>query len=58
MASQALRRGTLADAFAITECTNKAFLADAFFKKPEYHLRFTEDEVGVSTVSPWQPSHR
>jgi hypothetical protein len=30
----------------IVDCTNDAFMADAFFKKPEYHLRFTQEDVG------------
>jgi hypothetical protein len=30
------------DIKAIVDCTNDAFMADTFFKKPEYHLRFTE----------------
>lgn len=29
----------------IKEVTNDAFMADAFFKKEEYHLRFTSDDV-------------
>ena len=29
----------------IKECTNDAFLADTFFKKSEYHQRFTINDV-------------
>jgi hypothetical protein len=29
----------------ILSVTNEAFMADAFFKKPEYHLRFDTDTV-------------
>ena len=29
----------------IKECTNDAFLADTFFKKPEFHERFTINDV-------------
>ena len=29
----------------IIETTNDAFMADAFFKKPEYHPRFTRSDV-------------
>jgi predicted N-acetyltransferase YhbS len=33
------------DIRAIVDVTNDAFMADAFFKKAEYHLRFTLDRV-------------
>lgn len=33
------------DIRAILDVTNDAFMADAFFKKAEYHLRFTLDRV-------------
>ncbi len=29
----------------IVDITNDAFIVDAFFKKPEYHLRFNYEEV-------------
>jgi GNAT superfamily N-acetyltransferase len=29
----------------VMECTNDAFMVDAFFKKPEYHVRFTLEDV-------------
>lgn len=29
----------------IVDITNDAFIVDAFFKKPEYHLRFNSEEV-------------
>ncbi len=29
----------------LVEVGNAAFMADVFFKKPEYHLRFTVDRV-------------
>lgn len=29
----------------IVELSNEAFLADAYFKKPEHHLRFSEESV-------------
>ncbi|XP_012554656.1 uncharacterized protein LOC100212726 [Hydra vulgaris] len=34
----------------ILRCTNDAFMADAFFKKPEYHHRFTRENV-ISKMS-------
>ena len=33
------------DIESIVEVTNDAFQADAFFKKPEYHLRFDLETV-------------
>jgi ribosomal protein S18 acetylase RimI-like enzyme len=36
---------TLADVDEIVACTNEAFMADSFFKKPDYHLRFTPEDV-------------
>eukprot|EP01031_Cornospumella_fuschlensis_P031564 gene31563-38149_t len=41
----AYREATLEDASIVVEVTNDAFMADTFFKKPEYHLRFTLDTV-------------
>ncbi|XP_065667533.1 uncharacterized protein LOC100212726 [Hydra vulgaris] len=41
---------TLNDIDNILRCTNDAFMADAFFKKPEYHHRFTREDV-VSKMS-------
>jgi ribosomal protein S18 acetylase RimI-like enzyme len=35
----------LGDALEIVSCTNDAYIADQFFKKPEYHDRFTGDDV-------------
>ncbi|XP_012554637.2 uncharacterized protein LOC105843602 [Hydra vulgaris] len=34
----------------ILMCTNDAFMADAFYKKPEYHYRFTRENV-ISKMS-------
>ena len=36
---------TSEDVDTIMELTNDAFMADAFFKKPEYHLRFDSQTV-------------
>lgn len=36
---------TAADHDVILELTNEAFMADAFFKKKEYHLRFDRPSV-------------
>ena len=36
---------TLSDVPSIVSCTNDAYVVDAFFKKPEYHNRFTEKDV-------------
>ena len=36
---------TLLDVSSIVTCTNDAYVADAFFKKPDYHDRFTEKDV-------------
>ena len=41
----AVRVATDADIDAILALTNDAFMADAFFKKEEYHLRFDEPTV-------------
>jgi hypothetical protein len=40
MSSYEIEVATAASAENILELTNEAFMADAFFKKPEYHLRF------------------
>lgn len=37
--------GTSQDIDIILELTNDAFMADAFFKKPEYHQRFIASQV-------------
>lgn len=37
--------GTLQHQRLILDCTNDAFMADAFFKKPEYHIRFALADV-------------
>jgi hypothetical protein len=37
--------GTSHDIDTILELTNDAFMADAFFKKPEYHQRFIASQV-------------
>jgi len=39
------RIATKMDVEAIVQVTNEAFLADAFFKKPEYRERFTQDQI-------------
>jgi hypothetical protein len=36
---------TAEDVDIILELTNDAFMADAFFKKPDYHLRFDAASV-------------
>ena len=36
----------------IIETTNDAFMADAFFKKPEYHPRFTRSDVVTMIATP------
>ena len=36
---------TLQDVSSIVACTNDAYIADTFFKKPDYHDRFTEEDV-------------
>jgi poly-gamma-glutamate capsule biosynthesis protein CapA/YwtB (metallophosphatase superfamily) len=35
----------IADVAAIVDIGNDAFMADVFFKKPEFHLRFTAERV-------------
>lgn len=42
------RRATLQDVATIVQISNDAFMADAFFKKPAYVLRF--DEKGVANM--------
>ena len=39
------RQATVADAASIMSCTNDAYVADTFFKKVEYHDRFTMQDV-------------
>ena len=46
------RVATKADAEAIRAVTNEAFMADAFFKLPEYHLRFTAAAVDELMSAP------
>eukprot|EP01035_Chromulina_nebulosa_P017247 gene17247-22775_t len=36
---------SIEDIELILSLTNDAFMADAFFKKPEYHMRFTREDV-------------
>ena len=43
---------TLENATEIVSVTNEAFIADAFFKKQEYHLRFTHVDVIGMISSP------
>lgn len=45
MRSYEIEVATIASAEVILELTNEAFMADAFFKKPEYHLRFDRPTV-------------
>jgi GNAT superfamily N-acetyltransferase len=40
------------DAKAVMECTNNAFMVDAFFKKPEFHQRFTLEDVELLMRKP------
>ena len=40
-----IKIGSLQQAKDIMLCTNDAFMADIFFKKPEYFLRFTLEDV-------------
>jgi hypothetical protein len=42
-----LKEAALIHALQILEVTNDAFMADAFFKKDEYHLRFTLESVNT-----------
>ena len=47
-----IRKGKAKDAEAIVNTTNVAFMADAFFKRKEYHDRFTrEDVVAMMTAT-------
>jgi hypothetical protein len=39
------RQAITQDIPAIVAISNEAFMADAFFKKPEYIVRFSEDDV-------------
>ena len=47
-----LRLATVADAASILSCTNDAYVADTFFKKVEYHDRFTMKDVIDMIASP------
>lgn len=40
-----ISQASIVNAHKIMECTNDAFMADAFFKKEEFHQRFTLDDV-------------
>lgn len=46
------RHATEADAASIMSCTNDAYIADTFFKKVEYHDRFTMQDVIDMIVAP------
>lgn len=45
MSNFSIRVGTMMDVNAIVRVTNDAFMADTFFKKPEYFNRFTSSDV-------------
>jgi GNAT superfamily N-acetyltransferase len=45
MSEYIIREGTQVDAEQLVEVGNAAFMADTFFKKPEFHLRFTQPRV-------------
>ena len=40
-----IQTATLESARKVMDCTNDAFMADSFFKKSEYHQRFTLSDV-------------
>jgi len=40
-----IEEGTIQQAQEIRDITNEAFIADTFFKKPEYHMRFDFETV-------------
>ena len=42
---------TKTDIKQIQKCCNDAFLIDAFFKKPKYHIRFSEDKTDIGTCN-------
>ena len=46
------RPATAADAASILSCTNDAYVADTFFKKIEYHNRFTMQDVVDMIATP------
>jgi ribosomal protein S18 acetylase RimI-like enzyme len=46
------RFATSKDVLSIVSCTNDAYVADAFFKKAEYHDRFTDTDVMEMISSP------
>ena len=46
------RQATEADAASIMSCTNDAYVADTFFKKAEYHDRFTMQDVIEMIAAP------
>ena len=48
----AIRCATLVDVSSIVSCTNDAYVADAFFKKRDYHDRFTEEDVRGMIAAP------
>lgn len=43
--SYCVQEASKADADQLVEIGNQAFMADTFFKKPEFHLRFTFQRV-------------
>ena len=47
-----IEEASLSDSSDIVAVTNDAFMADAFFKKPEYHLRFDLPTVQQMIQSP------
>jgi len=46
------RKATLQDVATIVQITNDAFMADAFFKKPEFVIRFNEERVSDMVNNP------
>ncbi|KAH9103931.1 hypothetical protein AeMF1_019852 [Aphanomyces euteiches] len=48
----AVRRAVPADVDAIVATAGDAFMADAFFKKPEYHVRFSNQDVQTVMKEP------
>ncbi|KAG9414545.1 hypothetical protein AC1031_007952 [Aphanomyces cochlioides] len=48
----AVRRAVPTDVDAIVATAGDAFMADAFFKKPEYHVRFSNQDVQIMMKEP------
>ncbi len=48
----ATRIATVTEIDDIMSTTNDAFMADSFFKKPEYHQRFTRSDVESLIATP------